>query len=135
MQKLKPFEKILLESKNIAVVGLSRSPEKESHKVASYLQERGYDIIPINPSGETILGKKACKRITEIRKPIDIVDVFRPAQECEEIARQALKLKPKIVWLQLGIENGKAKEICKKNGIVFVQDKCIKIEHKRLTVF
>lgn len=132
MQPLKPFEKILLESKNILVIGLSRNPEKESFKVASYLQEQDYNIIGVNPFGEEILGKKAYKSIAEVREPVDIVDVFRPSEECGKIAEEAVKLRPKMVWLQLGIENQKAREICQKQGVVFVQNKCTKTEHRRL---
>lgn len=131
-QNPKDFEKIILNAKTILVVGLSRDPKKESNNVAQYLQNQGYRIIPINPSGEEILGQKSFKTISEIKEKIDIVDVFRPGPECEQITKEALKLEPKMVWLQLGIENENAKKLADKEKVVFVQNKCIRIEHKRL---
>lgn len=130
---MKKFEQILLSAKTIAVVGLSRDPEKDSHSVARYLQEKGYKIIPVNPSGGELLGEKVYTSLSEIKVPVDIVDVFRPSEECAEIAKQAVKLHPKLVWLQLGIISQKAGEICEKAGISFVENKCMRTEHRRLT--
>ncbi|MBI4044840.1 MAG: CoA-binding protein [Candidatus Diapherotrites archaeon] len=129
---MKPHEQILLSAKTIAVVGLSRDPKKDSHSVAKYLQEKGYKIIPVNPSGGELLGEKVYTSLSEIKVPVGIVDVFRPSEECAEIAEQAIKLRPKMVWLQLGITSEKAREICEKAGVVFVQNHCIRTEHKRL---
>ncbi len=129
-----PFESILLSAKTIAVVGLSKDPSKESHVVAKYLQEHGYKIIPVNPSAEEILGEKVFHLLSEINFPVDVVDVFRPSVECEGIVREAVKLKPKMVWLQLGIKSGEAKKIAQAKSIVFAQGKCTKIVHKRLSL-
>lgn len=126
------FEKILLKAKTIVVVGLSTNPLKDSHIVAKYLQEHGYRVVPVHPSAEKILGERVFHSLLEIDFPVDIVDVFRPSEECAEIAEQAVKLNPKLLWLQLGIENLGAKKIAQKNGIEFVQNKCIKIEHSGL---
>lgn len=126
------FEKILLSSKTIVVVGLSRDPAKDSYSVAEYLKGQGYRIIPVNPAGGEILGEKCCKSLSEIIGPVDIVDVFRPSVECAQITAEALRLNPKMVWLQMGIKNGEAKNLCMEKGVAFVQDLCIKIEHKRL---
>jgi len=130
---LKPFENVLLSAKTIAIVGLSRDAEKESHSVAKYLQAHGYKIFPVNPSADEILGERVFHSLSEIDLPVDIVDVFRPSEECGAIVKEAAKLKPKLVWLQLGIESEAAKKIAKNCGIVFVQNKCIRIEHKRLS--
>ncbi len=132
-KKIDPFEKILLEAKTIVVVGLSKDPAKESHSVARYLQEHGYKILPVNPTADEILGEKVFHSLSEIKQPVDIVDVFRPSEECGQVVREALLLKPKLVWLQFGIKNEKAKEVAQKAGVVFVQDKCTRIEHKRLS--
>ncbi|MDO8634081.1 MAG: CoA-binding protein [archaeon] len=130
---MKPFEQIFLSAKTIAVVGLSRDPEKDSHSVAKYLQEKGYKIIPVNPSGGELLGEKVYTSLSEITVPVDIVDVFRPFEECEKIAEQAIKLLQKMVWLQLGLTSQKARQICEKVGIAFVENRCIRTEHRRLT--
>ncbi|MBI2598319.1 MAG: CoA-binding protein [Candidatus Diapherotrites archaeon] len=129
---LKPLERILLDAKSIAVVGLSRDPSKDSQSVAAYLQEHGYKIIPVNPSSDEILGEKVFHSVSEIKEPVDIVDIFRPSEECGQIVKEAVKLRPKMVWLQLGIESGEAKKIAERSGIVFVQNKCIRTEHRRL---
>lgn len=129
------FEKILLEAKTIVVVGLSRDPLKASHDVAKYLQENNYKIIPVHPSADELLGEKVFHSLLEIKDPVDIIDIFRPSEECEEIVKIAVKLKPKMIWLQLGIKNEKARKIAEEKGIVFVEDKCTKIEHKRLSGF
>ncbi len=129
------FENILLSAKTIAVVGLSKDESKDSHSVAKYLQSKGYKIIPVNPTAEIILGEKVYSSLSKVKEKVDIVDVFRPSEECESIVLESLKLKPKLVWLQLGIKNENAKKECQKNSVVFVQDKCIRTEHKRLTGF
>lgn len=128
------FEKILLSAKIICVVGVSRDPLKDSHSVANYLQEHGFGVLPVNPAVTgKILGVHCFNSLSEITKPVDVVVVFRPSKECEQVVHEALLLKPKLVWLQLGIKNEQAKKLCEKAGIVFVQDKCIRTEHKRLT--
>lgn len=131
----------ILHSKVIAIVGLSKDPTKDSHSVAKYLQDHGYKIIPINPTATEILGEKVYPDLLKIpeetARQIEIVDVFRPSAETSEITEQAISLHKKFgclqtVWLQLGIENDEAKKMCEQNGIQFVQNKCIKIEHERL---
>ncbi|MCG3253776.1 MAG: CoA-binding protein, partial [Candidatus Heimdallarchaeota archaeon] len=92
----------------------------------------GYTIIPVNPLAETILEEKVYSRLSEIPVQVDIVDIFRPSEDTPKIVEEAVKLKPELIWLQLGIVNEKAKEIAEKNGIPYVMDKCLKIEHMRL---
>ncbi len=128
----KELIKILRESKTIAIVGCSRDPEKDAHKVPKYLKEHGYKIIPVNPLADEILGEKVYKTISDIKEHIDIIDVFRPSEECLQVVREAIKLKPKVVWMQLGIENTEAAKLAEKSGIKVVMDKCIMIEYKRL---
>ena len=123
---------ILEKNKIIAVVGASRNPSKAAHSIPKYLKEHGYTIIPVNPMAETILEEKVYQSLSEIPVQVDIVDIFRPSEDTPKIVEEAVKLKPKLIWLQLGIVNEKAKEIAEKNGIPFVMDKCMKIEHMRL---
>jgi predicted CoA-binding protein len=131
----------ILEKKTIAVVGLSKDPSKPSHRVAAYLKSRGYRIIPINPSSGEILGEKSHSSLAdvpeEIRKEIEVVDIFRPSEDVQAIVEQAIELKEghgKIyaVWMQLGIFNERAAELARNAGLVVVMDRCMKIEHMRL---
>ncbi|MEW6455215.1 MAG: CoA-binding protein [Acidobacteriota bacterium] len=132
MMNDKEIKKILRESKTIAVVGCSRDLEKDAHKVPKYLKEHGYKIIPVNPFADEILGEKTCKILSEIEEPVDMVDIFRPSEECLQIAKEAIKIKPRVVWMQVGIRNEEAAKLAERNGIKVVMDKCIMIEHKRL---
>lgn len=124
------IEKLLQDSRTIAVVGLSPRPERASHEVALYLQQHGYRIIPVNPSAETILGEKAYPRLEDIPEPVDIVDVFRKAEDTPPIAEAAVRMGAKCLWLQLGIENEVSQAIAETGGLVYVSDRCIKIEHQ-----
>lgn len=124
--------KLLQESRTIAVVGCSNSPGKPSNTVPTYMLRQGYRILPVNPNHSHILGQKAYARLEDISEKIDIVDVFRPSEEAASIAASAVKLKPKAVWLQLGIKSEDAAKIAEGSGIMFVQDRCIKIEYQRL---
>lgn len=124
--------RILNETKVIAVIGCSRDSEKAANQVPKYLKNNGYRIIPINPFADEILGERVYKSLSEIDHPVDLVLVFRPSHEVVELIEEAVTLKPKVVWMQLGIRNEKAAEIARKNGIDVVMDKCMMIEHKRL---
>jgi predicted CoA-binding protein len=135
------IKKILSKSKTIAVVGLSREPDKDSYRVAAYLKKQGFRIVPVNPFADEILGEKSYKSLldipVEIQKTLDVVDVFRPAKDVPAIVEQAVKLKakhgkPHVVWMQLGIVNAQAAETAKKAGLTVVMDKCMMVEHRRL---
>lgn len=126
------IKKLLQEAKVIAVVGLSPKEDRPSNAVAKYLKEKSYKIVPVNPGHDEILGEKSYSSLSEIPFPVDIVDIFRKSSEVVPVVEEAVKLKPKCIWLQLGIVNDDAKKISEENGIFFVQDKCIKIEHQRL---
>ncbi len=124
--------KILSKYHVIAVVGCSRNEGKPSHDVPEYLQSSGYKIIPVNPSADTILGEKAYKSLLDIKFPVDVVDVFRPSPETPEIARQAVQIKAKALWLQEGIFNDEAKKIAEDNGLLFIMNRCMMKEHDKL---
>jgi len=133
--------KLALGYKTIAVVGLSRDPNKDSYKVAEYLKANGYRIIPVNPFADEILGEKCYKSLLEIpeevQKTIEVVDIFRPSQDVLPIIEQVVQLKqkhgkPHVVWMQLGIINNQAAELAEKAGLEVVMDRCLMIEHKRM---
>ena len=126
------IKKILTDYKNIAVVGASRDPSKASYAVSKYLKEHGYKIFPVNPYTDNILGEKAYHSLSEIKEPVDIVDIFRPASEVYAIVKEVIKLKPKVIWMQLGIKSIKTSKLAEKNNIDAIMDRCIMAEHKRL---
>jgi predicted CoA-binding protein len=125
--------RILTSYRNIAMVGLSSNPYQPSSFAGIYLAANGYKIIPVNPSqaGKTILGQRVYGRVDEIDRPVDIVDVFRPAAEVPDIARQAIKIKAKVLWLQLGVISEEGAQIARNAGLEVVMDRCCKIEHAR----
>ena len=118
--------------KNIAVVGMSKNPEKAAHYVPKYLAEKGYNIIPVNPSADKILDKKCYHGIYEVPSPIDIVDIFRPSEEVLPVVKDAVQKHPKVIWLQEGIHNQEAEELARKAGIEVVFNRCMLAEHQRL---
>lgn len=118
--------------KNVAVVGMSKNPEKAAHYVPKYLSEQGYNILPINPTTNEILNKKSYPSVTDVTEPIDIVDVFRPSDEVLPVVKDAIKMKPKVIWLQEGIHNDEAEELARKEGIKVVFNRCMLAEHQRL---
>lgn len=125
---------ILGRARTIAVVGLSSDPEKYSNEVAGYLQQHGYRIVPVNPFETEVLGEKAYPSLLEVPDPIDVVDVFRRAEETPEIARQAVQIGAKVLWLQEDIVNDEARRIAEKAGLDVVMGVCIKSTHRRLGV-
>ena len=122
----------ILSLKNVAVVGMSKHPEKAAHFVPKYLTEQGYNIMPINPTADKILDRKCYSSVTEIDQPIDIVDVFRPSDQVLPFVEEAIKMKPKIIWLQEGIHNSEAEELARNQGIKVVFNRCMLAEHRRL---
>jgi len=135
------IKQILSKYKNIAIVGLSKNPEKDSYIVAEYLKDKGYKIIPVNPTAQEILGEKCYKSLEDLpenlKKSLEIVDIFRPSQDVEPIVEQAIQLKkefrkPYVVWMQLGIVNLEAAKKAEEAGMVVIMDKCIMREHKKL---
>ena len=124
--------KQILTMKKIAVVGMSKHPEKAAHFVPKYLSENGYDITPINPTTDEILNKKCYSTLDEVENEIDIVDVFRPSDQVLPIIRDAIKMKPKVIWLQEGIHDPDAEKLAKDEGIDVVFNRCMLAEHQRL---
>ncbi len=118
--------------KNVAVIGMSKHPEKAAHFVPKYLSEQGFNILPINPTSSEILNKKCYSSVTEVDEPIDIVDVFRPSDQVLPVVKEAIKMKPKVIWLQEGIHNQEAEELARKEGIKVVFNRCMLAEHQRL---
>jgi len=127
------IREILSKYKKIALVGASKDLNKTSTIVMKYLQEYGFKVYPVNPSmkGEKILGEKVFGSISEINTPVDIIDVFRPSNEVIEIAKEAVKIKAKVLWLQLDIRNEEAKKIVEANNILYIENKCTKIEFEK----
>jgi predicted CoA-binding protein len=125
------IQRLLRETRTIAIVGLSTDPQRASWFVASYLKKEGYRIIPVNPKAKEILGEKAYPDLASIPGPVDLVEVFRPAAECLEVARQAVAIKAKALWLQLKLVNIEAAELAARAGLTVVLDRCVKMEHGR----
>ena len=119
--------------KNIAVVGMSRDPVKAAHFVPKYMIERGYNIIPVNPSANEILGKRTYAKVSDIKPQVDIIDVFRPSEDVYLVVEDSVK-KPsvKVIWLQEGIHNAEAEKVALDNKINVVFNRCIMAEHMRL---
>ncbi len=123
----------LLESaKTIAVVGLSNKPERDSYKVADYLLQHGYTVIPVNPVLDEVLGQKSYPDLKSIPQPIDIVDIFRKVEFIPGLVDEAIGIGAKAVWMQLGLASNAAAQKARDAGLQVVQSKCIKIEHKKL---
>ncbi len=130
INKMDETKDILTKYKNIALVGASKDLKKTSSIVMKYLQNNGYKVYPVNPTirGEKILGEKVYAKVSEIDGQVDIIDVFRPSNEAVEIANEAVKIKAKVLWLQLDIKSPEAKKIAEANNIIYVENKCTKIE-------
>ena len=127
--------KVLLKnSKNIAVVGISDKQERDSFGVAKYLVSKGYNVIPVNPSLENWQGIKSYPNLSSIPKNtrLDIVDIFRKPEAVGEIVEESIKVKPKAIWMQLGVINEEAGKKASDSGMTVVMDKCIMVEHKKL---
>jgi uncharacterized protein len=125
------IEDLLKNSKTIAVVGLSSDPEKTSYRVARYMQECGYKIIPVNPTIKEVLGEKAFASLRDIPQEVDIVDVFRRSEDVPPIADDAVAIKAKALWMQSGIVNNTAAKKAEKAGLKVIMDHCIMREHIR----
>jgi len=123
---------ILENSKTVAVVGLSDKPERDSYRVAAYLKEHGYTVIPVNPAQTEILGEKSYPDLASIPAPVDIVDIFRNIEAVPGIVDEAIGIRAKVVWMQLGLAHNESARKAAASGLVAVQSRCIKIEHQKL---
>jgi predicted CoA-binding protein len=131
---MEPFERekllrIYAETRTIAVVGASADVSKAAHQVPRYLQSQGYRILPVNPRGGELFGERVFRSLSEIDVPVNVVEVFRPAQEGPEIARQAIAIGAKVLWLQLGIVSEEAWQIAEAAGLTVVMDRCMGATH------
>jgi len=127
------IKEILSKYKTIAMIGVSKDSTKPSTIVMKYMQKYGYKVIPVNPraKGEKILNEEVFEKITDIKEPVDIVDIFRPSKEVFPIAEDTVKIGAKVLWLQLGIKDENAKELVEKNNIEYIENKCTKMEYQK----
>ena len=123
---------ILKNYKTVAVIGMSKNPEKDAYRIPEYLMKNGFRVIPVNPSADEILGQKSYKRLTDVPGNVDIVDVFRPSEDVPNYVQDVIQKKPKVFWEQLGIHNSEAEEKIASAGIKVVFDRCMLQEHHKL---
>ncbi len=127
-------EEILRDSKIIAVVGLSSNPDRPSYLVASYLKEKGYTIIPVNPNEKVVLGETCYPDLSSIPGHVDVVDIFRKSKDVPPIVAEAVRIGADVVWMQEGVINQEAAKCARDGGLKVVMDKCIKKEHEKLGI-
>jgi predicted CoA-binding protein len=132
MDDINSLRRILKESRVIAVVGLSADWYRPSYFAAKYLQDHGYQVIPVNPKYAEILGQKCYRSLRDIPAKVDIVDVFRKSEDVMPIAEDAIAIRAKVLWQQLGVRNEAAAARARAAGLETVMDRCVKIEHGRL---
>lgn len=125
--------KILNQYRTVAIVGASPNPERPSYRVASYLMEHGYQVIPVNPNAPVILGNTSYPDLSSIPEKIEVVDIFRKSEEVMPIVEEAIKIRAKVVWMQEGVINEEAAAKARDAGLLVVMDKCMLKEHQRLT--
>lgn len=123
---------LLQQSKTIAIVGISNKPDRASYQVAAYLKDAGYTLYPVNPILKEVLGLPCYPSLADLPGPVDVVDVFRKAEDCLPIAEEAVRIGAKALWLQLGISNPACRALAEQHGLDYVEDHCMKIEHQKL---
>jgi hypothetical protein len=132
MDDINTLRRILKESRVIAVVGLSADWYRPSYFAAKYMQDHGYRVIPVNPKYDSILGEKCYRSLCDIPERVDIVDVFRKTEDVAPVAEDAIAIRAKVLWQQLGVKNESAAAKARAAGLETVLDRCVKIEHGRL---
>jgi predicted CoA-binding protein len=125
-------EQILTTYDTITVVGASMAPAKAAHYVPAYMRQHGWRIIPVNPYREEILGQPVYRTLADVPEQVGLVDVFRPSHRTPDVARQAVAAGATALWLQLGIASAEAREIATSAGLLYVEDRCLIIEQRRL---
>jgi len=128
------IQRIFQTAKVIAVVGLSRQHDKDSYQVASYLQEHGFRIVPVNPKTHEILNEKSYARLEDIPEKVDVVNIFRKAEDVAEIVESAIAVEAKVVWTQVGIVDNIAADRAREAGLQVVMDKCMMTEHRKYEI-
>jgi predicted CoA-binding protein len=127
-------ERILRQYRTIAVVGLSRDPSKAAHAIPARMQGAGFRVIPVNPNLDSVLGEKAYPTLSAVPEPIEVVLVFRPSAEAAAIAKDAVAVGAKALWLQQGIVSDQARQLAEAAGLVYVEDRCIGVERAVLGI-
>lgn len=125
-------EEILRTARTIAVVGASPDPSRTSHGVMCYLQRVGYRCIPVNPNADDVLGERCYPSLADLPEPVDLVDVFRRAEYCADVAREAAAIGARALWLQLGLRSVEARDVAEEAGMEYVEDACTAVVHRRL---
>ena len=125
-------EEILRSAQTIAVVGASPDPSRTSHRVMRYLQRAGYRCIPVNPNANDLLGERCYPSLADLPEPVDLVDVFRRAEYCADVAREAAAIGAPALWLQLGLRSAEARDVAEKASMEYVEDACTAVVHRRL---
>lgn len=128
------IQEILRDTKVIAVVGLSRDHAKDSYRVASYLQEHGYRIIPVNPSAREILHERCYADLRDVSEKIDIVNIFRPIQDIPAVVESAIAVQAKVVWMQERLVHNPAAQRAREAGVKIVMDRCLMKQHKKFEI-
>lgn len=132
MSDIPTLRRILRENQNIAVVGLSSKWHRPSNFAAKYLLDHGYKVFPVNPSHDEVLGQRCYPSLADIPERVDVVDCFRRSEDTPDLARQAVAIAARVLWLQLGVINEEAARIASEAGLDVVMDRCMKIEYARL---
>ena len=125
-------QRILKQTKTIAVVGLSDKPDRDSYQIASYLQQQGYRIIPVNPRIKEVLGEKAYPSLRDVPDPVDVVDIFRRSEDVPPIVEDAIAIGAKVVWMQSGIVNEEAAARAEAAGLAVIMNACMRSAHRTL---
>lgn len=123
---------LLRRTKSIAIVGVSNKPERASYQVAAYLQNAGYRLAFVNPAYQRVLGQPCYASLSDLPEPVDMVNIFRKAEDCPAIAEEAIRIGAKSLWLQLGIVSDTCSELAAQAHMDYIEDRCIKIEHTGL---
>jgi predicted CoA-binding protein len=132
MTDIETLQRVLSGCKTVAVVGLSDKPHRPSYFVGKYLLDHGYEVIPVNPTRTEILGCTSYPTLADVPVPIDMVDCFRRSELMPALAEEAVAVKARVLWMQLGVTSAAAKELAEASGLTVVMDRCTKIEHARL---
>jgi len=125
-------QRLLKQTKTIAVVGLSDKPDRDSYQIAAYLQQQGYRIIPVNPRATEVLGEKAYPSLRDVPEPVDVVDIFRRSEDVPPIVADAIAIGAKAVWMQAGIVNEEAAASAEAAGLTVIMDACMRSAHRTL---